>query len=206
MPLASKKLVRHELSVHERMRGRAGIVSRGNLVLTAPSAHPLIATYSEMREALCRFFRARTGPSGDVDDLLQDLYIKVASLPATTEVRNPRAYLYRLASNLVMDRWRSTRRSAARDGAWRMVSHNTGEVEDLDDAPSAEDVVAGRDRYARLLATLSRLPPKTQAAFRLHKFEGLSYAEVAGRLGMSRSSVEKHMMDALRILAERDRR
>lgn len=174
--------------------------------MTAPSAHPLIATYSEMREALERFFRARTGPSGDVDDLLQDLYIKVAGLPAKTEVRDPRAYLYRLASNLVMDRWRSARRSAARDGAWRMVSHNIGGLEDVDDAPSAEDVVASRDRFARLLATLSRLPPKTQTVFRMHKFEGLSYAEVADRLGISRSSVEKHMMDTLRILAERDRR
>lgn len=174
--------------------------------MTAPSAHPLTVTYFEMRDALGRFFRARLGSSGEVEDLLQDLYLKIAALPASLEVKDPRAYLYRLAANLVMDRWRSGRRAAARDGAWRQVSHNIGAVEDLDDAPSAEDVVAGRERFARLLATLSRLPSRTQSVFRLHKFDGLSYAEVAERLGISRSSVEKHMMDTLRILAARDRR
>ena len=174
--------------------------------MTAPSAHPLIATYFEMREALGRFFRARLGSSGDVEDLLQDLYLKIATLPAGPEVRDPRAYLYRLAANLVMDRWRSERRGAARDGAWRQVSHRLGTGEDLDDAPAADEIVAGRERFARLLAALSRLPPKTQNVFRLHKFDGLSYAEVADRLGISRSSVEKHMMDSLRILAARDRR
>lgn len=190
-----------------RTRGRAGSSPHeGTPALTAPTAHPLTSTYFEMREALGRFFRARLGPSGDIEDLLQDLYVKVAALPASAEVRDPRAYLYRLASNLVMDRWRSGRRAAARDGAWRLVSHSIGSTEDLDDTPSAEDVVAGRERFARLLATLSRLPPKTQSVFRLHKFDGLSYAEVAVRLGMSRSSVEKHMMDTLRILAARDRR
>ena len=61
--------------------------------------------------------------------------------------------------------------------------------------------MAGRQRLALLTRALSDLPDKTSAIFRLHKFEGLSYAEVAARLGISRSSVEKHMMDALRHLA-----
>ena len=45
--------------------------------MTAPSAHPLIAAYLEQREDLARFCRARLGgASGDVDDVLQDIYIK----------------------------------------------------------------------------------------------------------------------------------
>jgi RNA polymerase sigma-70 factor (ECF subfamily) len=69
------------------------------------------------------------------------------------------------------------------------------------DAPSAEAVVAGRQRLAALNAAVADLPDKTRTVFSLHKFEGLSYAEVAARLEISRSSVEKHMMDALRMLA-----
>lgn len=169
--------------------------------MTAPTAHPLIAAYFEQREALGRFLRARMGVSGDVEDLLQDLYLKVAGLDPATEVRDSRAFLYRLASNQMMDRWRSGQRSVARDAAWRLANHAVGTTEDMADAPSAEAVVAGRQRLAVLNAAVAGLPDKTRTVFSLHKFEGLSYAEVAARLGISRSSVEKHMMDALRVLA-----
>ncbi|CAN5349248.1 RNA polymerase sigma factor [soil metagenome] len=168
--------------------------------MDAPAAHDLIAAYLEQRDALSRFFRARLGSQGDVDDLLQDLYLKVSTVSPEHEVRDPRAYLYRLASNLMMDRWRSGRRAAVRDGAWRQIAHRVGASEDMDDAPSAEAVVAGRERLGALMAVLPSLPEKTQRVFRMHKFEGLSYAEVASALGISRSSVEKHMMEALRVL------
>lgn len=172
--------------------------------LTAPAAHPLIAAYLEQRQDLARFCRARLGAaSGDVDDLLQDLYLKVSALPADTPVDNPRAFLFRLLSNLMLDRWRSGQRAAARDSAWRQINHQTGAVEDVDDAPSAETVVASRERLARLVAALDTLPPKTRTIFRLHKFDGVSYADIASRLDISRSSVEKHMMDALRVLARK---
>ena len=171
--------------------------------MTAPTAHPLITAYFEQRTAVGRFLQARLGASSDVEDLLQDLYLKVAALDPAMEVRDARAFLYRLASNQMMDRWRSGQRSVARDAAWRLANHAVGTTEDLDDAPSAEAVVVGRQKLAALTCAVDGLPDKTRTVFRLHKFEGLSYAEVAGRLGISRSSVEKHMMEALRVLNAR---
>ncbi len=173
--------------------------------MTALPAPALLSTYFEQREAMRRFFLARLGPAADVEDLLQDLYLKVVGVDGTSEVREPRAYLYRLASNLVMDRWRSSRRAAARDAAWRDVAYVSGPTEDLDDAPSAETVVAGRERLAQLMTALDGLPDRTRTTFRLHKFDGLSYAEVARNLNVSKSTVEKHMMDALKILAAKVR-
>lgn len=170
-------------------------------ILTAAPASALIDQYLGQREALARFLRARMGPAGDVEDVLQDVYLRVAVIDAGADIQNPRAYLYRLASNLLLDRVRSQRQTVARDDAWRQVHHLAGPVEDIADAPSAEDVLAGRQRLAALLKALETLPPKTRRIFRMHKFEGLSYAEVAGRLGISRSGVEKHMIDALRVLA-----
>lgn len=171
--------------------------------MTAPAGRHLVAAYLEQRDALGRFFRARLGAHADVEDLLQDLYLKVSGSTADQDIRDPRAWLYRLASNLMMDRLRSGRRAAARDGAWRQISHAIGPVEDIHDAPDAEQVVAGRERLAAVVTALSDLPDKTRQVFRMHKFDGLSYAEVAARLGISRSSVEKHMMDALRLLNRR---
>lgn len=169
--------------------------------MTAPTKPFLADAYLEQREALGRFFRARLGAGSDVEDLLQDLYLKVTQIDPGLEVRDPRAFLYRLASNLLLDRRRSGLRSAARDGAWRFIAHTEGDGADIDEAPSAEAVVASRERLASLIKALETLPAKTSAIFRMHKFEDLSYAEIAARLGISRSSVEKHMMDALRILA-----
>jgi len=172
--------------------------------LTAPSAHPLIAAYLEQREDLARFCRARLGgASSDIDDVLQDIYLKVAALDPSIQPDNPRAFLFRLTSNLLMDRWRSGQRAVHRDSEWRRLNHEVGASEDLEGAPSAEAVVAGRERLACLVAALETLPSKTQTVFRLHKFEGVSYADVAAQLGISRSSVEKHMMDALRVLARK---
>lgn len=173
--------------------------------MTARPAPPLLSTYLEQRESMRRFFQARLGPAADVEDLLQDLYLKVVGVDETSEVREPRAYLYRLASNLMADRWRSGRRSAARDAAWRDIAHVPGPTGDLDDAPSAETVVAGRERLGQLMAALDRLPDRTKTIFRLHKFDGLSYAEVARTLNVSKSTVEKHMMGALKILAAKVR-
>lgn len=173
--------------------------------MTASPASPLLTAYLEQREAMRRFFQARLGPTADVEDLLQDLYLKAAAADPATAVREPRAYLYRLASNLMMDRWRSSLRSAVRDTAWRDVTRTSGPTEDVDDAPSAEAVVAGREQIIALMDGLTRLPDKTRTIFRLHKFDGLSYAEVAEHLKVSRSTVEKHMMDALRQLAARVR-
>lgn len=171
--------------------------------MTAPPQPSLVDTYFAQREAVARFLRARLGGGADIEDLLQDLYLKVSQVDPATEVREPRAFLYRLASNLLLDQRRSGLRAATRDGAWRLATHVPGATEDIDDTPSAEAIVAGRERLAALITALKTLPAKTATIFRMHKFDGLSYAEVASRLDISRSSVEKHMMEALRVLAAR---
>ena len=66
--------------------------------------------------------------------------------------------------------------------------------------------MAARQRLARLVAGVEQLPPQVAAAFRLHKFDGLTHGEVAARLGVSRSAVEKYIMSALKVLAEASER
>ena len=163
--------------------------------------HVLIPVYLEQRDALARFLRARLGSDTDIQDLLQDLYLKIVSLDPDYQVAEPRAFLYRLASNLLLDRARSGHRSQVRDTAWRQVAHHNEGTEDLADHPSAETVVIDRQRLRNLLQILDTLPDRTKAIFRMHKLDGLSYAEVAASIGISRSAVEKHMMEALRQLS-----
>jgi RNA polymerase sigma-70 factor (ECF subfamily) len=166
---------------------------------------PLIAAYLRKREDLVRFFTLRTGSPGAAEDLVQDLFLKIRDMETPAELRNPEAFLYRVGSNLMLDRLKARRRQAARDHAWSQEAGGDG-PEPIAAEPAADDAIASRQRLAKLMAGIEKLPPQIAAAFRLHKFEGLSHGEVAARLGVSRSSVEKYMMSALKtLMAELER-
>ena len=167
-----------------------------------PAPPALIAAYLRKRADLVRFFAARTGSAAEGEDLVQELFLKIEGAAVSEDIRSPEAYLYRLGSNLMLDRMKQRRRQGARDEGWRRVQGGDG-PDPVADAPAADDVVASRQRFSQLLAAIDELPPQTAKAFRLHKFDGLSHAEVAARLGVSRSSVEKYILTALRHLLAR---
>ena len=163
----------------------------------------LLSTYLDRRQDLIRFFTARLRSSTAAEDLVQEIYLRIDGLSPKVEVHSPVGYLYRLGSNLMLDRLRSERRTTVRDHEWRASHHTTFGPEDVADQPAADDVVAARQRLAAVIAVLRDLPEQTQRVFRMHKFDGLSHAEVAASLGISRSAVEKHVMTVLKRLAER---
>ena len=160
---------------------------------------PLLEAYLARRDDMRRYFLARLGSGADVEDLVQDLYLKVRDLPAD-EIRNPAAFLYRLASNLMLDRLRYRRSAGARDAAWRSLHHVSVGTADVVDAPDAEAGFIARQRLDRVSEALKTLSPQTQRVFQLHKFDGLTHAETAARLRISRSAVEKHISAALKHL------
>lgn len=165
-------------------------------------SHPLIAVYLARRAELVRYFRIRLRSEAAAEDLVQDIYVKIAGLPAE-DIGNPAAYLYRLGTNLMLDRIKQQRRSERRDADWRDAETVTAGGEDVAQAPPADEALAARQRLDQIIATVGDLPPQVQEAFRLHKLEGLTHAETAKAMGISRSSVEKHIMASLkRILAK----
>ena len=163
----------------------------------------LLAAYLERRDDLLRFFTLRLRSAAAAEDLVQDIYVRIAAIGRDVEVRNASAYLYRLGSNLMLDRIRGERRAAARDHDWREGHRTVRGGEEVAEEPAADDAVAARQRLAAIVAILRELPDQTQRVFRMHKFDGLSHAEVAQALGISRSAVEKHCMAVLKRLAER---
>ena len=158
----------------------------------------LIAVYLRKRADLVRFFTKRTGSPAAAEDV-QEIYLKISASDAVKDVRRPEAYLYRVGSNVMLDRLKGEGREAAREQAWRRLWAGEGR-EGVADAPSAEDAVASRQRLESLLRGIDELPPQVARAFRRHKFDGLTHGEVAAELGVSRSAVEKYIMSALRHL------
>lgn len=155
------------------------------------------------RDDLVRFFAARLRSMAAAEDLAQDLYVRVASLEPGEPVENPSAYLYRLASNLMLDRLRSERRAGARDGAWLQSHRVEMGGESVADAPSPEQSAVSRQRLAKMVEAMADLPPKTRRAFELHKLEGMTQEEAAQALGVSRKTVEKQISTALQRLMVR---
>ncbi len=171
------------------------------------SANLLLDAYFARREELKRFFAARFGSIEQAEDLVQELYLKVSTLDPGKPVQNPGGYLYRLAMNLMIDQVRQRQRAVARDSAWRQAHNQSVGGDDIADAPDMEDALTARRKLAVLIESLDTLPAKTQEIFRLHKFEGLTHAQTAARLGISQRSVEKHVSAALKaLLARMERR
>lgn len=161
----------------------------------------LLAAYLERRLELLRYFRTRLRSEEAARELVQEIYLKIAQRSAETvdgeALSNPDAYLFRLGTNLMLDRIRSDHRAARRSAAYGEVYAAAG-AETLDEAPSAEDMLVARQKLGKVLEAIRKLPPNAQRAFYLHKIEGLSHAQTAEAMGVSRSSVEKYLMACLK--------
>lgn len=163
---------------------------------------PLIAAYLEKRADLKRFFAARLGSPEAAEDLVQEIYLKLVGGGADMAAQNPSAYLYRIGSNLMLDRLKQQRRSLARDDDWHKANRSALGGVDIQPEPPADDAVDARQRLRRIVELLESVDPQHRRAFRLHKFDGLSHAEVAQAMGVSRSAIEKWISAVLKHLHE----
>lgn len=127
-----------------------------------------------------------------VDDILQDAYLRMAGTSAS-KIQNERAFLFKVVANLVIDRQRSITRQA------RLITVDyeaLPEIADPDATP--EEQIFATEQLDRLQAAVRDLPPRCREVFILRKFENLSQAEIAQRLGISRNMVEKHLRVGLK--------
>jgi RNA polymerase sigma-70 factor (ECF subfamily) len=170
--------------------------------LTDEAQGDVVNTYLQRRAALVRYFTVRTGSSAQAEDLVQEIYLKIVGLDdaAKVAVRNPAAFLYRLGANLMLDRLKQDRRGMVRDEAWRRNQGVETALGEAADAPAADQVLAAKQRLRQLAAAVEQLTPQVRRAFVLHKLNGMSQAETAQAMNISRSAVEKHISAALKQL------
>ena len=161
------------------------------------------------RHQLVRFFTGRTGSVAEAEDVVQEIWLHVGQPPKADGVTggpgagpiaNPLAFLHRVGMNIVLDRVRANGRRQRRDAGYVDATTSTVGAEAIDDAPSAFDAVADKERMARLTTALTGPPEGAMRVFRRHRIDGASHAEIAAELGISRSAVEKHIAVALRHL------
>jgi RNA polymerase sigma-70 factor (ECF subfamily) len=113
-------------------------------------------------------------------------------LPDIADIRDPGAYLYTVASNLARD-------LARREPPGRtMVDVDDPSVqEELAELPGFGGQLDAEQRVRRLTEVLDQLPPKCHAAVVMQFWQGLSYEEIAQRLGVSTHMVKKYLSQAM---------
>lgn len=152
---------------------------------------------AQLRPALVKFFQRRCANASEAEDLAQDVIVRVLAHSRWSSQDEAKGYIFRTAAN----RWHDRRRRQLSHG--KEVDWNDEVARGLDEENSPERVFVIKEELRRVAAALQELNERTRDVFVLHRLERLKQAEIAEMLGISISSVEKHMLKALAHLARR---
>ncbi|MBQ1542755.1 hypothetical protein C5708_04730 [Caulobacter sp. CCUG 60055] len=170
------------------MGGRASV---GDDEDVAPSRYvSLLEEWSRRyRPPLIRFFQRRMPPA-DHEDLVQEVFLRLAKHGDLDTIGHVEGYLFRAAGNVLKDwRRREARHAAA---AHDLIGDDLADEVGF----SPERVLLGRDTVNALVAALETLPERTRAVFVLYHFDNLPHVEIARRLGIAVRTVENNMAKA----------
>jgi RNA polymerase sigma-70 factor (ECF subfamily) len=126
---------------------------------------------------------------------LQDAFLKLDIYRSEHVVIQPKAFLVRTAINSALNERRRVSRVCHRE---------LGNVSDIlsDDQPLQDEVLAARERLHIVRTALMTLSPRTREVFLMHRLEAMRYKDIAQRLAISVSAVEKHIARATVRLTE----
>ena len=166
--------------------------------------HRTTATHNEVlhriirdhEPAIRRFLRARLANHPDYEDLVQDIFLKLARQDNLDDKLSrgeaqTRSYLFSIATNLIKDRYR--RKTTEREAESTLAAEELMKKQ----APSPEDILISRQNLAAIRKAILELPANCRRAFVLSRFRNMSYREIAEEMNISISMVEKHIMRAL---------
>jgi RNA polymerase sigma factor (sigma-70 family) len=142
-------------------------------------------------DRLVSFFRRRSSSREDAADLAQDTFERLSATDIG-QIRKPASFLFTTALNLLRDRARSAQ------ARYAALSVPAEDAQLVCPAPHAERVLDGEQRMRVVEEELRALSPKCRAVFVLFHFDGMSHREIADRLRISVSMVEKYVKQAVR--------
>ena len=136
------------------------------------------------------FFLKKLGSPEDAADASQETFMRMVRHNGTISLRSPDSYLFRIARNLATDIFRT-----------RAVASKYTEAADIEAQPSTaplQDVALDTSQRQKLVQkAMQELSPRCREVFTLHRFEDLTYKEIAERLSISPKTVENHVAKAI---------
>lgn len=150
----------------------------------------LAARSTALRGPLTRFFQRNLPGASDIDDLVQEVFLRLVRRGDTDELERFDGYVFGTAASVLKDRQRRRRvRASDRHVPFNPDLH--GEVEF-----DPERAVISQQALAQITRKIMALPEKTRTIFILRRIEGLTHPQIARQLGLSLSTVEKHIQRA----------
>ncbi|TAJ92308.1 MAG: RNA polymerase sigma factor [Gammaproteobacteria bacterium] len=147
---------------------------------------------SGLRRFLMRFF---VRPQ-DIEDAVQETFLRAYESEQKQTIRAPKAFLYKVAENLAL--------SEISRKAHQLMDYvgDFSEMEVLDDKPSLIEDLMQQERLANISAAIATLPPQCRRVMVMRKVFGFSHKEIAVRLEISVKTVENHLNRGLQRCQE----
>jgi RNA polymerase sigma-70 factor (family 1) len=153
----------------------------------------VVALFNRHYRDLRRYLTRRLGDNDLAEDIAQDAFSNLLQVPDLAEMENPKAYLYKAATHLALNRLRHHRYQ--RD-------YLACQSDDEPETSSLFQHLAAERDMAQVQRQLNRLPEKYRRTFLMSRLEHKSYTEIAAEQGLSVSTVEKHIIKALKHLRD----
>lgn len=152
-------------------------------------AERITRLFSEHNESLVRFLSARLHSVQEAKEVAQEAYVRLLSLDDSGAVSFLRAFLFKTAANLAVDRLRSRSR--------QRQAMSAGLCDELREA-STPDHEAAQAEEAKIVGRLiSELPPKCRHAFLLHRIQGEDFSQIAQQMELSERMVRHYVLRAV---------
>jgi len=143
--------------------------------------------FRRYHDELHKFVLRKLGSSEDVDEIVQDVFLRLIRHGKLDEVRNPRAFIFHIAKNLLKDR-------AGSQYIRFLNKHvSTSEIELVSPLPSPEEILRSKEAGVKITQILESVDPETRSAFILRRFRGLSYRKIASEMGISQRRAKYHL-------------
>jgi RNA polymerase sigma factor (sigma-70 family) len=144
---------------------------------------------TQLRGPLTRFFQRRVGPGEDAEDLVQDVFSRLAAQDLES-IENIQGYVFQVASNILRDR--------ARRASVRSIICSTPDNFDMADEAgfSPERILQSKEVLQMMVTAIYELPENVRTVFCQYHLDGVAQVEIARQLGLSLSAVEKRMARA----------
>ncbi|WP_086932800.1 RNA polymerase sigma factor [Agarilytica rhodophyticola] len=149
---------------------------------------------------LVRFLSRKMKSTEDAEDIAQNAFIRIQRVASTGELDNLKAYLYQTASNLAIDQLRREKlhNNYVNQETSKHLTQDEGSPS-LSDQCTPDRLLTAQRQLKEIKRAMDNLPVKCRQAFLLHRNKGLSYSEIAHEMSVSVSSVEKYILQSLKV-------